>query len=370
MTNRSDKIAIICNSFSASLYFRQSLIEHLSQTGRMAAVASPLDDSKTLPPGTDHFPRVVIDGNLIGLWRAARALREAGTGLCHGFTHAGNVVAFVIALLLRVPVIMNITGMGRAFSSAGWRNLIMRAGLLCFYSLAQFRTKAVIVQNVDDQALISQLFLPSNRGRIHKTNGSGIANSFFDGVVRADLGQPQTKVRVGFFSRALPEKGVIEYYSLARSYRDNPDIEFFHIGHAGSGDFAPDRITKHAAGSNITYITFQPDPRPYELAMDIIVLPSIYREGLSRLCIEAMLAGKVVVAQDTTGVREHLVTGTNGFLYRTTDDLQSTFAAALASDLHAIGVTAKDYAYENFDVRDVDQVYLRCYAQSLDATFG
>lgn len=364
MTQAAPKVAIICNTFSASFVFRKTLIQKLSQAGRLASVVSLIDDSTKLPNGVDHVPRIVTSARPSDLLRTAQKLRRADTQVCHGFTHAGNMVAFVLALMLHTPVVMNVTGMGRAFSSKGARNVLMRFFILGFYSLAQFRVRAVIVQNMDDHTLISRVFLPRTRSRILKTNGSGITLDFFAGVQPAQIGLSKTQLKVGFFSRALPEKGVLDYYALALAYQGRSEVEFFHIGHAGAGDFAPERIAMHAAASNVTYLSFQPDPRPYQLAMDVIVLPSSYREGFSRLCIEVMLAGKVVVAQDTTGVREHVVSGRNGFLYDRAEALPGAFAAALRSDLGAIGAAAQEHARRHFDVATVDQTYVNCYLNS------
>lgn len=357
------KVAIVCNTFSASFVFRQTLIQQLLAEDRLAAVASLSDDSAKIQDWASDAPHCVIAPGLGGLRRAAKTLRAAGTGLCHGFTHAGNMVALALGLMLWVPVVMNVTGMGRAFSSTGLRYRVLRVALLGFYFLAQFLVRYVIVQNKDDAALFARIFLPWMRRKILRTNGSGIAPDFFQGVTPAEIGGPETKIRVGFFSRALPEKGVLEFYALARSYQDRPDIGFFHIGHAGVGDFAPDAIQAHAAASNVSYLSFQPDPRQFQLAMDIVVLPSNYREGFSRLSIEAMLAGKVVVAQETTGVRDHLHTAQNGFLYRGAEALPAAFSQALSQDPASIGAAAKAYALAHFDVADVDRVYLKAYQE-------
>ncbi|MBL4767938.1 MAG: hypothetical protein JKY94_09525, partial [Rhodobacteraceae bacterium] len=67
------------------------------------------------------------------------------------------------------------------------------------------------------------------------------------------------------------------------------------------------------------------------------------------------------VAQDTTGVRDHITSGKNGFLYTTADDLEQSFESALNADRTAIGDAAHCYALANFDVADVDKVYFSCY---------
>ena len=61
------------------------------------------------------------------------------------------------------------------------------------------------------------------------------------------------------------------------------------------------------------------DVRPFIEQSDWIVLPS-YREGLSRVLLEAMAMAKPIITTDTPGCRETVVQGENGFIVPVKDD--------------------------------------------------
>jgi len=274
-------------------------------------------------------------------------------------------VAALLWLFNRGTLVLTITGMGRSFSSTGLKYRFFSILILGFYMLAQFAARRMIVQNEDDRKLLARIVLARNKDRIQKTNGSGIDLRHFDDL-KTEAGEEDAPLRVGFLSRALSEKGVESYYDLAARRGGDPHLVFLHFGHAGRGPFSEDQIRTTAKQSNVIYCGFAPDPRQPLLELDIVVIPSGYREGLSRLCVEAMLAGKLVVARQTAGVRDHLVSGVNAFIYDAPGDLFAAFDAALNSDRAAIRANAQSYAVENFDVEAVDRVYFEAYGDAID----
>lgn len=67
-------------------------------------------------------------------------------------------------------------------------------------------------------------------------------------------------------------------------------------------------------GEQVGFVGFQPVPLAWVQAMDVCVLCSS-KEGLPRVVLEAMLAGKPVVGSDVTGTRELIVNEETGLLY-------------------------------------------------------
>lgn len=65
---------------------------------------------------------------------------------------------------------------------------------------------------------------------------------------------------------------------------------------------------------HVRLVGFQQQPLAWIQGFDIFVLPS-EREGLPRVVLEAMLAGKPVIGADVTGTRELVTDGETGFLY-------------------------------------------------------
>ena len=76
----------------------------------------------------------------------------------------------------------------------------------------------------------------------------------------------------------------------------------------------------------IEYHPAADDVRPAIAEADFIVLPS-YREGLSRVLLEAASMGRPIVTTDVTGCRDVVRDGENGFLCQPRD------AASLAGAL-------------------------------------
>jgi L-malate glycosyltransferase len=67
-------------------------------------------------------------------------------------------------------------------------------------------------------------------------------------------------------------------------------------------------------GKQVCFVGFQPVPLAWVQAMDVCVLCSS-KEGLPRVILEAMLAGKAVVGSEVTGTRELIVHEKTGLLY-------------------------------------------------------
>jgi glycosyltransferase involved in cell wall biosynthesis len=102
-------------------------------------------------------------------------------------------------------------------------------------------------------------------------------------------------------------------------------------------------------------------------ASDILVLPS-FREGLSNVILEAMMAGKAVIASDVGGNGELVEHGSTGLLFPSDDDV------ALAASLRSLiidgtlrarfGAAARTRARVQFGVpvmiRAMDHHYEKC----------
>lgn len=363
------RVAIFSNSLSSTFVFRQSLVRKLADKDQLAFVVSTNDDRHNVAEAERHHPVLLLTETGLVAWvrafrNALRSAREKNVTVYHGFTHIGNVVAALFWLFNRGTLVLTVTGMGRSFSSAGLKYRVFSVLILGFYMFAQFAARRVIVQNDDDQRLLTKVFFSRNKARILRTNGSGINLRHFDDL-NIETETEDMPIQVGFFSRALSEKGVEFYYNLAARHSGDPSLVFRHFGHAGQGRFAENHIKTTACQSNIAYRGFALDPRRPLLEVDIVVIPSGYREGLSRLCIEAMLAGKLIVARRTAGVRDHLVSGVNAFVYDAPEDLFTAFDSALNSNRATICTNARSYAVANFDVEMVDDVYFEAYGGAL-----
>jgi glycosyltransferase involved in cell wall biosynthesis len=86
-----------------------------------------------------------------------------------------------------------------------------------------------------------------------------------------------------------------------------------HLVIAGDGQLRPEMeklAQEHKAP--VSFLGFRPDTSPLLAAIDIFVMPSL-SEGLGIAAIEAMAAGKPVVATKVGGLRETVLDGVTGY---------------------------------------------------------
>jgi len=103
----------------------------------------------------------------------------------------------------------------------------------------------------------------------------------------------------------------------------------------------------------VSFLGFQNQPLAWVQAMDIGVLCSS-KEGLPRVVLEAMLAGKPVVGSDVTGTRELIVNEETGLLYAYGDvpALTAALRRLLADPLlrRAMGEAGRRRVVERFSI--------------------
>jgi glycosyltransferase involved in cell wall biosynthesis len=92
------------------------------------------------------------------------------------------------------------------------------------------------------------------------------------------------------------------------------------------------KVTNNNLSDSVIFTGFRSDIPQLMACLDIFALASTYREGLSRVIIEAMASAKPVVAFDTGGNREAVETGFTGMLVPPGDT--GLFAAALLQLIH------------------------------------
>lgn len=132
------------------------------------------------------------------------------------------------------------------------------------------------------------------------------------------------------------------------------DIKFIVFG--GSNDLDQTSYTRKLAeqvkllkiGNNVAWADFISDTAAMMHSVDILVHPAS-TEGSGRVVMEAMAAGKPVVAINSGGVRELIQDGLTGFLIQ-------------SGDIMAMTQKVKGLV-ENEDLRKVIGANARCYAQ-------
>jgi glycosyltransferase involved in cell wall biosynthesis len=324
-------LIMVCANLAWNLVnFRAGLIRDLRAEGyRVLAVAppDPVMEEKLRALGADFAP-VAIDAmglaphrDLATFLRLRRLIAERRPVAWLSWTIKPNVYGALAAGFSGVPAFPNVSGLGTAFI----RRNLLTALVKQLYRCGFARAPVVFFQNEDDRALFTQdRLIRPDQARL--LPGSGIDP---DAWHPADTARPVAR-RFLMLARVVADKGVREYAAAARILRARwPDARFRLMGFldvANRTAISAAEVRGWEAEGLIEYCPPVGDVRSAVGQADFVVLPS-YREGLSRVLLEAAALGRPIVTTDVPGCRDIVRDGENGFLCAPRD------AAALAEAL-------------------------------------
>lgn len=287
------------------------LVGHLRELSERGYAVHPIPIAQKVAPFS----------NLISLWQLYRLMHREHFDIVHVHTPVAAVLGRVAAKLARVPVIIY-TAHGFYFHElmAPWkRRLIIWVEKL----LGKCCTDMLFTQSAEDRETAVKEGIASEERAIWI--GNGVDTKAFkvepDPKLRTELGlKPDDKV-IGFIGRLVREKGVEELLeAMGQVIEAIPEAKLLVVGDTLESD-RDRRTTERLQGliqrnnleDVIKFTGFREDPPELLSIMDLFVLPS-YREGMPRTILEAMAAGKPVVATNIRGCREEVADGETGFL--------------------------------------------------------
>ena len=375
----ADPRPIACLSANTTWYvvnFRSRLIESLIDQGWRVVVLSPPDRhvERLAALGAEHVLLALDNAGtnplreLGTLWRIRDAMARIKPAVVLTFTPKINIYLSLVARTLGVPVIANISGLGRAFVSGGWIEKVSRA----LYGVALRWPSTVFFQNEEDRAIFIKAGLV-DAARTHRLPGSG---------VDVDRFSPRPKPHAGPFqfllvARLLWDKGVGEFVEAARIVKArHPEVEFALAGFLDVDN--PSAVPRSAVEDweregVIRFLGSFDDMVPVYAQADCVVLPSYYREGVPRSLLEAASMGKPVITTDSVGCRDTVEDGVTGLLVRPrdADHLAEMFGLMLArsdADAARMSLQARQRALRQFDEQFVLDAYADAISTSHHAT--
>jgi glycosyltransferase involved in cell wall biosynthesis len=260
-----------------------------------------------------------------------------------------------------------VTGLGFAFTG---RSLTRRC--IRFFSTRLYRRSlavcdAVFFQNQIDREELTALGVLVNvpNARMHMIAGSGVDLDFFPA-------QPvPTQTHFLMISRPLKDKGVAEFAQACKIVRTrDPAIRCTLIcaWDDNPSSFTRADIARWAQDGCFNAVDEVEDVRPHLGACTTFVLPS-YREGTSKVVLEAMATGRAIISTDAIGCRDPIEPGVNGLLVATHSATELAAAMLeLARDPArntAMGAASRRIAQEKYNAKPIDAVIL--HALNLDA---
>ncbi len=378
------KFVLFANTDWYLYNFRLSTALELAGQGHEVTMLSPPGDygARFARHGL-RWVALPMDRASLNPWREAmtlralvRALRQERPALLHSFTMKCAVYGALAARAAGVPAhVSAVAGMGYVYASDHAKARMLRplVAALLRGTLAG-ESSRVILQNPDDaDAFVRARLVPPQHIRVIR--GSGVDTSRFsphDGEER-DRG-PARPLRVVLAARLLWEKGVGEFVEAARLLRrEGRAIECML---AGTPDPGNPRSVPHAQveawarEGAVTWLGHVEDMPGLLRSVDVMALPSYYREGVPRSLLEGAASGLALVTTDLPGCREVVCEhGVDGLHVPPRDAAALARSLATLDDdrelLRRLGARARAISVAHFDERVVIRRTLDVYEEIL-----
>ena len=292
--------------------------------------------------------------------RLRSLLKELRPDVLHTYLLHANVLGRIIGRLTGVPAII---GSERTIGQARrWGRLATK--------LTNPLTDAVEVNSeIGGKAIVSDLGVPSNKVELVR---SGLDLAAFSAStkradIRSELGLNDNHHLVTFIGRLRPVKGVeygIKAFAVASVQHQN-----LRIALAGEGEqlgYLQDLTSQLGISENVTFLGVRNDLPDLLAATDSVLMPSL-NEGFPRTAIEAMAAGKPVIATRVGGTPEAIIDGETGILVPAKD--VEAMAAALSNlvddtELQTrLGTAGRARAQQNYSLANYLSRLDRLYQQ-------
>lgn len=310
------------------------------------------------PHGTSLLSEIL---SVFRLWTLLRAERPDGLLT---FTIKPNVYGGLVAWLLGVPQLANVTGLGAAFQRGGLWAALARG----LYRLVLGRARRVFFQNHDDlEAFVNRGVVDGGRAVV--LPGSGVDLDRFN-VIPLPEGTDDDLLKVLMVSRLLREKGIVEYAAAAAILlKRKVKVKCQLLGafdRENPSSVDANLLEEWVASGSVEYFGEADDVRPFIALAHAVVLPS-YREGTPRALLEAMAIGRAIVTTDVPGCRDMVLPGANGYLCQVRNpvdlaDAIERLAGLSREDLEAMGRESRIKAETEYDEKLVISAYRQALA--------
>ena len=362
------KILVLTNSAGGLYHFRSELLETLLGEGYDVFFCVPdIQDAmfvqllETVGCTYIHTPMSRSGVNPLDDIRLARqyqkVVKEVRPDVILSYTIKPNLYGSFVAARARIPIIMNITGLGSALQTGKLKSLVTR-----MYRYAGKHAAVVFFENKAnmDWFLTNRLVAPEKTRLIP---GSGVNLEKFRPLPKIN---DDGVVRFLFIGRIMRDKGIEEYLAAAaRIRRQHPDTEFQIVG-----SYEEERYREWLEGNDdVRYLGRSDDVREQIREVDCIVHPS-YHEGMSNVLLEGAAMGKPLIASNIPGCREVIDDGVNGFVFepRCVDDLVDKLERFLSMDRNKwvnMGMKSREKVEREFDRNLVVNAYLEAIEEIL-----
>jgi len=275
------------------------------------------------------------------------------------YTIKPNIYGSYAAKKYKIPIIINVTGLGSGFYNNYTKWLVEK-----MYKYACKNAYTIFFENeANYNYFIQNKITKKDKSKI--IPGSGVNLEKFKPMEKT---KEDGIVRFLFIGRIMKEKGIEEYLKAAEYIADKySNVEFQILGPFEEEKYK--KIILNNNNSKIKYLGVSYDVRNEIKEIDCIINPT-YHEGMSNVLLEGAAMAKPLLASNIPGCREIVDNGVNGYLFEPKNETSliktiEKFLSQNESDRIKMGIASRQKVERTFDRNLVIDVYLEEIARIL-----
>lgn len=281
-----------------------------------------------------------------------KLMKELKPDIVLTYTVKCSLYGGLVCRMLRIPYLVNITGLGKGLAEAGVRKKL----ITMLYRLAVKDALCVFFQNRSDR----QFFI-DNKIKYKKDEllpGSGVN-------LQKYTTQPypcDDRIIFIFIARVMKTKGIDQFLDAASEiHKQNGNVQF-HVCGAFEDDYQ-EIIENAQKKGEIVYHGMVSDIRAYEEMSHCVVLPTYHPEGVSNVLLEAAACARPIITTNRHGCREVVDDGVNGFFVKERDSQDlirviQKFMSLTWEERRDMGLAGRAKVEREFDRQIVVEKYM------------
>jgi glycosyltransferase involved in cell wall biosynthesis len=335
MGGSAQNTLLTCHNLSRQ--YEMIMVCGLSQESNMTApereaVDKQIEDARRNGVRVIRIPSLVRRisplNDVRALYDIVRLIKAETPDVVHTHTSKAGILGRLAARIAKVPTVVH-TPHGHVFYGH-FDPLISRIFLWIEKLFAPLTDRVVTLTAGENRDYLELNVYPREKlVKIH----SGVDIEKFkqvpDSAVekKRSLGLGQDGLVVGFIGWLMPIKGPMHLLrAMATVWQDHDDTNLVLIGKGDLDVALRAEAMKMSANGRVNFLGWRSDIDAIMPLLDILVLPSL-NEGMGRVLVEAMAAGKPIVASNVGGIPDLVQHEYNGLLVPPADE--KALAAAI-----------------------------------------
>lgn len=355
------KIMILANSDTGLYKFRRELLEELIKKHQVCICLPNGDFIPAMVEMGCHFihcdklerrgKNPFKEAKLISFYK--EVLKREKPDIVFTYTIKPNIYGGMACKSLKIPYVVNITGLGSAVENPG----IMQRVTLVLYKMGLKDAQKVFFQNTENRDFMLNKKVVS--GAYDLLPGSGVNLNQYQ---QYEYPNGET-IDFVFIARIMKEKGIDQYLDAAEFIRKKYPQTRFHVCGACKEEYRV-KLEKLHQDKIIIYHGKVKDMVKIYQNISCTIHPTYYPEGLSNVLLESSATGRPIITTNRSGCREVIDDGVNGFICKQKDsgDLIKQIEKFLSlswEERRNMGLAGRKKVEQEFDRKIVISKYLQ-----------